>query len=64
MHTLAGPTRLRCHDDGFHTCDVAAAEDLGVWDLVFPFDFTNLSEAVHVELFQLLEVRAVHDLCL
>ena len=43
---MAGPTKLRCNYDGLHACDVAAGEDLGVWDLVSPRDSTYLSEAV------------------
>lgn len=56
---MAGPTQLRYHDDGLHACDVAVAEDLGVWQLVFPSDSTYLSKAAHVELFQDLETRAI-----
>lgn len=26
-HHVAGPMRLRCHDDRLHACDIAAAED-------------------------------------
>ena len=48
----------------FEESVITTAEDLGVWDLVFPLDSTNLSEAEHAELFQLLEVKAVHGPCL
>lgn len=47
---MAGPTKLRNHDDGLHACDVAVGEDLGVWDLVFPRDSTDLSEAVRCKI--------------
>lgn len=55
LRHMAGPTKLRCHDDGFHACDVAVGEDLGVWDLVFPRDSTDLSEAVR------FKIRWCHD---
>ena len=44
-HHMAGPTKLRCHDDGFHACDIVVAGELGVWDLVFPRHSKGLSEA-------------------
>lgn len=56
---MTGPTKLRYHDDGLNACDVAVAEDLGVWQLVFPSDSPYLSKAAHVELFQDLETRAI-----
>ena len=51
---VAGPTQLRCYDDGPHACDVEAVEGLGVWDFVFPQIFRRW----HLQLFQLLEIRA------
>ena len=39
--------------------DAFGAEDLGVWQLVFPSDSTYLSKAAHAELFQDLETRAI-----
>ena len=53
-------TWLDQHDDGLHACDAAVEEDLCVWDHVFPCDFTDLWEEVHVELFQLLEKKVLH----
>lgn len=50
----AGPTKLKCYDDGPHACDVEAVEGLGVWDLVLPQIFRRW----HLEPFQLLEMRA------
>ena len=52
MNTIVSPTRhmaeltkLKCHDEGFHACDVVAVEELGVWDLVFPRHSKDFSEA-------------------
>ena len=43
------PVELTLHEQSEYAWDPDASEDLGVWDLVTPFDAQDTSRAVHME---------------